>query len=148
MNSIAKAINNVALSLSRIATALETKSYIQPTTNPILKKNTDDYGKYVVATQTSNPIPVNSTAKIKLTTNASSLTVSEREKEALDLVYKALINKTQDLSDYSTLVLELRNKWPDLWAGLEKLTTARSAPYRHTHDSPANQNDNFNIWKK
>lgn len=134
MNSIAKAINNVALSLSRIASALESKK-IEPT--PISQKKV-----FSNLTETSNP----NYTKVTSTITAIPIPVTavpKNENQAFDAIYNTLVNKGTHPDHYDSIMREIKTKWPTLWQNLQDIIKIRSiAQY------PSNQyGHDHKIWK-
>ena len=130
MNSIAKAINNVALSLSRIATALE---YKKIETTPISQKKL-----FLNPTETSNPNYTKVTSTITAIP-VSMTSVPRNEGQAFDAIYNTLVNKGTHPDHYDFLMREIKTKWPSLWQNLQDIIKIRSTPqygnndYRHDH---------------
>jgi hypothetical protein len=145
MNSIAKAINNVALSLGRIAIAIETKDTLKPPLIPtsVLKNIFSEDNKQIAqnANITSNPGYEKISLKLnkRISSMDSFVSIPAKEKEAIDDIYNALLraDTNANLKDISD---NLKANWYSLWTALEQLKTCRTAPHRHNHDS-------HNIWK-
>ena len=171
MNSIARAINNVAISLTRIATAIETKGVVQiskgrinfgfDNQTPISKKNPSSNEHYspdpnakqvtyinkdseqiaLTTTETSNPNYDKVTLKVDKrigSIDRAFVSVPVKEKQAVDLVYAALM-RAENSSQYTQLLSDIKANWFSLWKALDEIKTARTAPHRHTHES-------HNIW--
>jgi hypothetical protein len=142
MNSIARALNNVAQSLQSIATAILTtkKLDVKPaiTSNPasgIIVTKVENYTDRISAT--SNP-------PYKLNTSSKLLHISLEERNALDAIYNALKDKGNHPDHHDHIMRELKTKWPVLHKALDSLIIAR-----HKHYSPTSHDYNKtskNIW--
>ena len=118
MNSIAKALNNIAQSLQAIATAILSSKRIDvrptvtsnPTSNTVVSKM-----KKYPDTSTSN----NLKSKFQDYLPSKIVHISEEEKNAIDSIYKALTEKASYPEHYDYVMRELRNKFPDLYKSLD-----------------------------
>lgn len=148
MNSISRALNNIALSLNAIANAINNskKVEIKPsiTSNPISSVTITKLSQEISEKKHNQEIFKNSFEKV---------TIPKEEKEAIDAIYNALIMKGDYPHHHDHVVREMRTKWPVLFRALDKLTNVRKKYYNDTSSSnaytqkggnPANKN--IDIW--
>lgn len=141
MNSIARALNNIALSLNSIAKAIENSKKVEVT--PSITSNPVSNVTYTITSAQQSGIKNNSYEKVS---------IPKEEKEAIDAIYDALINKGDYPHHHDHVVREMNTKWPVLFKALDNLTKVRKKYYNDSSHSkfynkkggnPANKD----IWK-
>jgi hypothetical protein len=134
MNSIARALNNIAISVQNLANAFNTSK--------------DQNKSIVPTTVTSNPLSSNvtitSVAKTKEVApylkhdHTGMVSITKEEKRALDTIYNALADKGNHPSHHDHVMRELSTKWPVLHSALNQLIRVRKYYYNSSSSD---------IWK-
>ena len=146
MNSIAKAINNVAIAIQAVATAITGSNKIQTktvtTSNPV---------STTVTVKPVETLPNISTPKTNPYTQPkqnyySSYKISLNEKNAIDAIYLALVDKGNHPDHHDHIMREISIKWPVLYKALDQLIIARKQ--KHLENDYHNYQKSYaDIWK-
>ena len=118
MNSMTKALNNIAQSLQAIATAILSSKRIDvrpsitssPTSSTVVSK----VEKYPDTSTSNNLKP-----KFENYLPSKMVHISQEEKNAIDSIYKTLTEKASYPEHYDYVMRELKNKFPDLYKSLD-----------------------------
>jgi hypothetical protein len=124
MNSIIKALNNIASSLNAIAVAITNSKKVQPVSLP---------EKPAI---TSNPI-----SNVKITTASFNpkpqemVSIPKEEKKAIDAIYDTVVVKGVNPEHHDQIMREIKDKWPVLFKALNNLVDVRRRHYNRTYSS-------------
>jgi hypothetical protein len=112
MNSIARALNNIALSLQAIANEMRKNKEVS-----------------VVKAVTSNPNYYNTTSKVvtyQENLENDNILITKKEYKALLDIHKALTDKGSHPIHHDHVMRELQTKWPVLFKALNDFMLSRS----------------------
>jgi hypothetical protein len=124
MNSIVRALNNIASSLSAIAVAITNSKKIQPVSLP---------EKPAI---TSNPI-----SNVKITTASFNpkpqemASIPKEEKKAIDAIYDTVVLKGVNPEHHDYIMRKLKTEWPVLFNALNNLVDVRRKHYNKIYSS-------------
>lgn len=142
MNSIARALNNIAYSLNSVASAISNSKKIEP---KLLVEKT---------AVTSNPISnvkiTQSTMNFSDDKNPSKMVhITQEEKQAIDSIYDALMIKGNHPRHHDDVMRQLEIKWPVLFKSLQHWMTIRRRVYNQktSYYQENKFNETRNIWK-
>ena len=125
MNSIARALNNIALSITNLGKTIATNK--EQTVNlPVSNTVTSNPGNPTVKI-TSIYEGKNYYEKGSQTSKVAHIPYEERV--ALDAIYDALTNKGKHPDHHDHVMRELSTKWPVLHRALKQLLLARKETY-------------------
>lgn len=124
MNSIARALNNIAISINKLSDAVASSKKLSPTPFPKV-------------TTTSNPIPVVTKITEKEISKSQAINnvvgtmvhISRAEGEAIRSVFNAVTNKGINPVLHDKMMAKLKSEWPVLYKALDELVAAHS--YNH-----------------
>jgi hypothetical protein len=138
MNSIAKALNNIALAITNLSKSLSpTKD--QVTTLPLSKSVTSNPGNpNVKITSVYQGKSFYEDKKENAWNSPKIAHIPEEEKLALDAIYNALIDKGNHPDHHDHIMRELSIKWPVLHKALKHFISVRN----NTYNKPSSE-----IWK-
>lgn len=128
MKSLVNPLNSIATALNRIASALESRSIIQP--KQIEKK------PFV-------PQKTTTSATANVYYSYSSSYITQQEKEAIDRIYKAVTDKGINSKHHDKMMDKLQNSWPVLHAAITALVVAKLEADKKKY----NENAYDKIWK-
>lgn len=137
MNSIARALNNIAISINRLADAVISSKKIEaPKQLPAPKAETSNGVGHVTITSQFIETPYKPSASNFALGNSSKMVrVLQEEKDALEAIYKALSDKGKHPDHHDYIMRELSTKWPVLHSALTKLLIVRKDKYnKQTYD--------------
>jgi hypothetical protein len=140
MNSIAKALNNIAISINRLADAVISSKKIESSKQlPALKAETSNgLGHVTITSQFIETPHKPSQTNFDLGNSSKMVRVFQEEKDALEAIYKALSDKEKYPHHHDVIMRELSTKWPVLHSALNKLLIVRKDKYNK---------QSYDIWK-
>ena len=141
MKSIANALNNIAAAIRNLATILE------PPKQEVKKiENTTITSNPVKSTVTVKTVPLPKeniyTPNKQFGSNTGQLVhITKAEKEAVDAIHNAIVEKGSHPDHHDHIMRELSTKWPVLHKALLQLVKSRKESYNQAYTY------RDNIWK-